>query len=122
MTDLSEQTKYYKYFFNQDTKEFEMTEIPLNRDNWGYVQLDASIRTTFLKFNTRFPKYVVITEIDHYIWLTIYRADIEDAEELLNWHQNKSLVFSELNQQAEANSTYMDVDDDNYIIFKQKIC
>ena len=120
MTDLSEQTKYYKYFFNQDTKEFEMTEIPLNRDNWGYVQLDASIRTAFLKFNTKFPKYVVLTEGGHYTWIDVYRADIENAEELFAWQKNKVLINSELNQQAEANSTYME-DTENWIIYKFKV-
>ena len=48
-TDLAIQTKYYKKYFDQNKHEFVYEEIPLNKENWWYVQVDASIRFCFLK-------------------------------------------------------------------------
>ena len=36
-TNLKNQTKYYKKYFDQEKKDFVYEEIPLNKENWWYV-------------------------------------------------------------------------------------
>ena len=110
-TDLSKQTKYFKQVFNKETLKFELEEIPLGRDTWWYVQVDASIRYAFLKHNLQLPKYVVVEEVTHYITFKIYRENIKNFKELQEYNEKLKYVFDELKMQADCNSSDSDEDD-----------
>lgn len=113
-TDLSKQTKYFKQYFSSKTLEFELEEIPLGRDTWWYVQVDATIRTTFLKYNLPLPKYVIVENLTHYITFKIFREAIKNENELQEWNKKWIYVYDELKHQAECNSN--DMEDDEYWI------
>jgi hypothetical protein len=106
--DLSKQTKYFKKIFNHDVKEFQLIEIPLNRDNWFYVQVDATIRTIFLKYNFSIPKYIIVEELGSdnckHIIFNVFKNTIENENEALRWVEKWYCVFEELKHQAECNS------------------
>ena len=110
-TDLSKQTKYFKQVFNKETLKFELEEIPLGRDTWWYVQVDASIRYAFLKHNLQLPKYVVVEEVTHYITFKIYRENIKNFKELQEYNEKLKYVFDELKMQADCNSSDSEEDD-----------
>ena len=57
---MSKQTKYFVKEYNTEKGEFELIEIPLNIDNWFYVQLDGTVRTSFFKYGFPYPKYAII--------------------------------------------------------------
>ena len=60
---MATQTKYFAKEYNTEKGEFELIEIPLNRDNWFYVQLDSTVRTSFFKYGFPYPKYAIIEKI-----------------------------------------------------------
>lgn len=115
-TDLSKQTKYYKKTFNQNTQKFELTEIPLNRNNWWYVQLDGTIRYAFLKNKCPLPKYVILEELPNHTHINVFRSPIKNEKELLEWNEKYFYVYSELKFQGDCNSTeeYEDVQQMKY--------
>lgn len=104
-TDLSKQTKYFKQVFNKKTLKFDLEEIPLGRDTWWYVQIDASIRYAFLKHNLQIPKYIVVEDVIHYITFKIYRENIKNINELKEYNEKLKYVLDELKFQAECNSS-----------------
>ena len=104
-TDLSKQTKYFKQVFNKKTLKFDLEEIPLDRDTWWYVQIDASIRYAFLKHNLQIPKYIVVEDVTHYITFKIYRENIKNINELKEYNEKLKYVLDELKFQAECNSS-----------------
>ena len=112
-TDLSKQTKYFKQVFNKKTLKFDLEEIPLGRDTWWYVQIDASIRYAFSKHNLPIPKYVIVEELTHYITFKIFRENIKNSKELDEWNQKWIYVFDELKFQAQCNSSD-EIDDPEY--------
>ena len=103
--NLSEPTKYYKYVFDKKTLDFKLVDIPLDQDNWWYVQVNGTIRAAFLKYGAKLPEYSVILETPNHTTICVYRGDIKSEEELLSWHKNQPLILSELKQQAESNSS-----------------
>ena len=111
-TDLSKQTKYFWKEYNKDKMEFELVEIPFNKENWFYVQLDATIRTAFLKYNFPLPPYVIVEKRKHYITFYIVRDKIKNQKELLEWSEKWLYVKSDLDIQAKCNSR--DIEDDEY--------
>ena len=111
-TDLSKQTKYFWKEYNKDKMEFELVEIPFNKENWFYVQLDATIRTAFLKYNFPLPPYVIVEKRKHYITFYIVRDKIKNQKELLEWSANSLYANSDLDIQAKCNSR--DIEDDEY--------
>ena len=111
-TDLSKQTKYFWKEYNKDKMEFELVEIPFNKENWFYVQIDATIRTSFLKYNFPLPPYVIVEKRKHYITFYIVRDKIKNQKELLEWSEKWLYVKSDLDIQAKCNST--DIEDDEY--------
>lgn len=104
-TDLKKQTKYFRYKYNSDLCKFELEEIPFNKENWFYVQLDATIRTTFLKFNCPLPKYVILEELTHCTVINIFRSPIKNEKDLFEWKEKYIYVYDELKHQAEVNSS-----------------
>lgn len=110
-TNLSKQTKYFKRIYNRNSCEFELEELPLNRNNWYYVQLDASVRTAFLKYNCPLPKYGIIEELTHYTIINLIRDNIKSKKDLLYWYKNRSNIQSDLDVQARSNSTDTDIED-----------
>lgn len=119
-TNLSKQTKYFRKIYNKELMEFELEEIPLNRNNWYYVQLDATIRTTFLKYNCPLPKYGIIEELAHYTTITLFRDNIKNKKDLINWFKKSLYIKSDLDIQAKCNSTDIE-DDENWLTYEFKI-
>ena len=122
-TNLSKQTKYYKKIYNKDKKDFELIEVPLNPDNWWYVQIDATIRTVFLAHNCYIPKYVVIEQYTvrfdtECIIINIFRENLKNEKDLLEWNQKWIYIKSDLDQQAHANT---DEFGDTPVIYKFKL-
>ena len=109
------QTKYYKNLYNSKLGKFELIEIPLNKDNWWYVQLDASIRFAFIKYIGLIPEIVVIEPSTHYTNIKIIRPNFNNLEEVNIWLQKRLYIVDELNNQAKCNS----IDEgDNLMIYK----
>ena len=119
-TNLSKQTKYYRRIYNRDLSKFELEEIPLNRDNWYYVQLDATVRTTFLTYDCPLPKYGIIEELTHCIVINLFRDDIKNEDDLKKWFEKSICIQSDLDLQAKCNSTSIE-DIDDWIEYKFNI-
>lgn len=119
-TDLSKQTKYFWKEYNKDKMEFELIEIPFNKENWFYVQIDATIRTAFLKYNFSLPKYVIVEKVTHYMTFFIVRDKIKNKKELLRWHEKYLWIKSDLELQAKCNSTDVE-DDEDWVHFEFKL-
>ena len=100
--------------------EFKLEEIPLNRDNWYYVQLDASVRTVFLKYNCPLPKYGIIEELTHYTIINLVRDNVKSEKDLLHWYKNRSNIQSDLDIQAKCNSNDIE-ENENWIKYEFKI-
>lgn len=120
-TDLTKQTKYYLNKFNHKTKKFELIEIPLNRDNWFYVQMDGSIRYAFLKYHCPLPKYVIIEDLSHEMVINIFRETIKNAKDLLWWKEYYFCILNELEHQAKCNSIDKEDDEENFIRYEFKL-
>jgi len=114
------QTKYYKNLYNSKLGNFELIEIPLNKDNWWYVQLDASIRFAFMKYIGLIPKTVIIEQSSHYTTIKIIRPNFNNLEEVNIWLQNRIFILDELNQQAKCNSTDNE-DNEDWVIYNFEI-
>jgi len=119
-TDLSKQTKYFCKEYNKDTMEFKLKEIPFNKDTWFYVQVDATIRTTFLKYDFPIPPYVIVEKLTHYMTFYIIRDKIQNEKELLKWQEKYVCIKSDLDIQAKCNSTEIE-DDEDWIIYSFEI-
>ena len=119
-TDLSKQTKYFWKEYNKDTMEFELKEIPFNKDTWFYAQVDATIRTTFLKYDFPIPPYVIVEKLTHYMTFYIIRDKIKNEKELLKWQEKCVCIKSDLDIQAKCNSTEIE-DDEDWIIYSFEI-
>ena len=104
-TNLSKQTKYFFKEYNTNNMEFELIEIPFNKENWFYVQVDASIRTVFLKYDFPIPPYVIVEKLEHHITFYIVRDKIKNQKELLRWHEKYFSIKSDLDFQAKCNSS-----------------
>jgi len=102
--NLNKQTKYFWKEYNKDKSKFELIEIPFNKENWFYVQVDASIRTVFLKYDFPIPPYVIVDKHTHYITFYIVRDKI-NKKNLLNWSEKSFYIYSDLNHQAKCNSS-----------------
>ena len=120
-TDLRKQTKYYLNKFNHKKLKFELIDIPLNKENWFYVQLDGSIRYAFLKYHCPLPKYIIIEDLSHEIVINIFRENIKNAKDLLWWKEYWFCILDELNQQAKLNSVNKEDDDTNYVRYVFKL-
>ena len=119
-TDLNKQTKYYLNKFNHKKLKFELVEIPLNKENWFYVQLDGSIRYAFLKYNCPLPKYVIIEDLSHEMTINIFRETIKNDKELLHWKEKWLYIYDELDHQAKCNSIDNEDDEENFIRYEFK--
>ena len=98
------QTKYYKNRYNSKSGNFELIEIPLNKENWWYVQLDASIRFVFMKYIRLIPETIIIEPINNHTTIKIIRPNLNNLEEVNTWLQRKIMVLDELELQAKSNS------------------
>ena len=119
-TNLRKQTKYFWKEYNKDKMEFELIEIPFNKENWFYVQIDATIRTAFLKYNFPLPPYVIVEKLTHYMTFYIVRDKIKNKKELLKWQEKCLCIKSDLDIQAKCNSTDEE-DDEDWVHFEFKI-
>ena len=122
-SNLSKQTKYFKQFFNKETLKFELKEIQLGIDTWFYVQVDATIRTTFLTYDLPLPKYVIVEELSTETIFKIFRDTIKNQKELQDWNQKWIYVFDDLKHQAECNSNgpWEDENNETYMKFEFKL-
>ena len=114
------QTKYYKNLYNSKLGKFELIEIPLNKEYWWYVQLDASIRFAFMKYIGLIPETVIIEPSSHYTTIKIIRPNFNNLEEVNIWLQNRIFILDELNQQAKCNSTDNE-DNEDWVIYNFEI-
>ena len=119
-TDLSKQTKYFWKEYNKDKMEFELKEIPFNKDTWFYAQVDATIRTAFLKYDFPIPPYVIVEKLTHYMTFYIIRDKIKNEKELLKWQEKWVCIKSDLDIQAKCNSTDEE-DDEDWVHFEFKL-
>ena len=119
-TNLSKQTKYFLKEYNKDKMEFELKEIPFNKDTWFYAQVDATIRTTFLKYDFPIPPYVIVEKLTHYMTFYIIRDKIKNEKELLKWQEKWVCIKSDLDIQAKCNSTEIE-DDEDWTIYSFEI-
>ncbi len=117
---MATQTKYFKNEYNSEKGEFELIEIPLNRDNWFYVQLDSTVRTSFFKYGFPYPKYGIIENHSPFMIVKLFREGIKDEKELMHWYAEHLFVESELELQAKCNSNDEedDIEDWAKIVFK----
>lgn len=118
--DYSKQTKYFKDVFNKKTLKLELEEIPLGKDTWWYVQVDASVRYAFVKYKVPLPKYVVVEERTHYITFKIYRENIKNIKELQLYNEKYICILDELKHQADCNSSNED-EDEYWVKYEFKI-
>lgn len=102
---MAAQTKYFAKEYNTEKGEFELIEIPLNRDNWFYVQLDGTVRTSFFKYGFPYPKYAIIEKHTNYMIIELFREDIKDEKQLKDWELRYLFLKSELDSQAKCNSS-----------------
>lgn len=119
-TNLSKQTKYFWKEYNKDKMEFELKEIPFNKDTWFYAQVDATIRTAFFKYDFPIPPYVIVEKLTHYMTFYIIRDKIKNEKELLKWQEKWVCIKSDLDIQAKCNSTEIE-DDEDWIIYNFEI-
>ena len=120
MTNQINQTKYYKKYFDQEKSDFVYEEISLNKKNWWYVQVDASIRYAFLKHHFKLPRQVVIQFCSHYTYINIFRAPLNTISQVKKWEEKYLWVLDELEQQAKCNSTDNE-DNENWVKYEFKI-
>ena len=118
---MAAQTKYFAKEYNTEKGEFELIEIPLNRDNWFYVQLDGTVRTSFFKYGFPYPKYVIIEKHTNYMIIELFREDIKDEKEVKDWELRHSFVESELDLAAKFNSRDEEDDIENWMKIEFKI-
>ena len=118
---MAAQTKYFTKEYNTEKGEFELIEIPLNRDNWFYVQLDSTVRTSFFKYGFPYPKYAIIEKHTHYMIIKLFREDIKDEKEVKDWELRHSFVESELDLAAKFNSRDEEDDIENWMKIEFKI-
>ena len=114
---MAAQTKYFVKEYNTEKGEFELIEIPLNSDNWFYVQLDGTVRTLFFKYGFPYPKYGIIEKHTNYMLVELFREDIKDEKELKDWELRNLFVKSELDLQSKCNSS----DEEDDIEYRMKI-
>ena len=118
---MATQTKYFAKEYNTEKGEFELIEIPLNRDNWFYVQLDSTVRTSFFKYGFPYPKYAIIEKHTHYMIIKLFREGIKDEKEVKDWELRHSFVESELDLAAKFNSRDEEDDIENWMKIEFKI-
>lgn len=113
------QTKYYKKYFDENKHDFVYEEIPLNKNNWWYVQVDASIRYAFLKHHIKLPRQVVIQFCSHYTYINIFRAPLNTISQIKKWEEKYLWVLDELEKQAKCNSIDNE-DSENWVKYEFK--
>lgn len=118
--NTSLQTKYYTNLYNSKLGNFELIKIQLNKYNWWYVQIDASIRFAFMKYIGLIPETVIIEPSSHYTTIKIIRPNFNNLEEINTWLQNRIFVLDELNQQVKCNSIDNE-DNENWNIYNFEI-
>ena len=97
-----------KYFWVSEGKK--LVEIPLNKENWWFVQLNASIRYVFSTYDLRMPEAVLFNRApEKWAWglltITIVRGNLEETEDILAWYTKRSDIKDYLNNDAMCNST-----------------
>lgn len=118
---MAAQTKYFVKEYNTEKGEFELIEIPLNIDNWFYVQLDGTVKTSFFKYGFPYPKYAIIEKHTNYMLIELFREDIKDEKELKDWELRHLFIKSELDLQAKCNSSDEEDDIEDWVKIEFKI-
>lgn len=103
-----------RYFYRQAKPRYEKQdpwkEIKLNRNNWWYVQLNATITTIFAHYKIQDPDQVYVE--DAVDWgketpqtnIYVVRAPITTPDEFNLWMDKYVYIKDELEIQARANS------------------
>lgn len=98
--DLSIQTKYYEWQWNTNDKP---KEIILDKENWYLVQIDASIRYIFHKYNLTIPKYALVKTINDKHIIEIARPNIFNIKDFITFENALIDVNNELKQALIVN-------------------
>lgn len=107
-------TKYYRSYWDSEKGEMTFKEANLKDDNWWYLQLDASIRFAFHKYDMPYPEFVFLTNYHvsdgenniKRVVIRIIRPQIKSLKKAKKWLENYLFVADELKHQAEANSDF----------------
>lgn len=124
---MAKDTKYYfiDFAIKSDLKEINPEEINgFVKDgkatpNWIFIQINATIRYVFGKYDIPCPRYVFVNrdykrtgKMD----LTIVRDNVKNEKEAMFWNVQKMYIKDELDSQARSNS-----DEEDGIVYKFEI-
>ena len=105
------QPKYYTRKAKLKTEPQDVwTAVPLNRDNWWFVQLNGTIETAFYHYGISNPPAVYVEEVQYYeedvpeVHIYVVRPPLEIPEDVEQWNEYGFCVKSELEMQANCNS------------------
>lgn len=124
---MAKKTKYYfiDFAIRADLKEINPEEIKgFVKDgkatpNWIFIQINATIRYVFGKYDMPCPKYVFVNR-DYKrtgeMTLTIVRDNFKNEKEAMFWDVQKMYIQNELDAQAISNS-----DEEGGMVYKFEI-
>ena len=84
--------------------------MELNRQNWWFVQLNATITTTFFTYRLTDPPHVFVEDAVQWgdetpkVNIYVVRPSITTPEEFERWLKMKIYIEYELKRQADENS------------------
>ena len=93
-----------EYFKKGPDTKYELKNVPLDKENMWFAQLDGSIRYAFMKYAIPLPKYVIVYFYTAYTEINIIRDYVSNISEAEKWLLHRTFVLDELQLQAEANS------------------
>ena len=105
---MTNKTKYFHRDFRNAT---EWKEVPLDKDHWWFVQVDATIHTAFSRYGLHEPSAVYVDDYETFSNIYIVRNNLKNPMEVTDWLFKFSSLKNELNLAAEANS-------DEYLTYK----
>ena len=115
------QPKYYTRKAKLKTEPQDAwTAVPLNRDNWWFVQLNGTIETAFYHYGISNPPAIYVEEVQYYekevpeVHIYVVRPPLEMPEDVEMWLAKKFYIEQELISQARTNSN-------EHIIYKIEV-
>ena len=96
------------------------SEETIKLKEWFWKQMEASIRTIFLKYGIDFPEIVFVQEFDHLVVVQIMRPNFDTLEDAAKWQKSRVYILDELSSHAEVNSSD-EYDGEHYVRYKFEI-
>lgn len=99
-----------RYFVRIGVDKYQ--EANLKDDNWWYMQVDASIRYAFMKYDLAVPEFVYFDKYEtivdgikvQHVIIRIVRYPIKSVKQAQKWVEKRYRVIDELTRQAHTNS------------------